>query len=793
MFVNRKGFWKKLLSITICMVYIIILFVGQVGCFAKDRKNGKDNRNEIDENIINESKTDESKTNESKGNGFVDRETKPVFTGERERNIISVEYVPPEYETQVPSYTIKSDLSNIENLEQFGRFTSSQTEKLSRNGFVVTPSNEEQLFYVYENNAYLKIPGFITTDSVLQIYHIFFDYSLRTLEANALLAAIEELTENMLDKSIYLYSKISNPKVKESALKNIAYFAVAMMALEKPILSEIPKDALNMAENEFELISQAQGFDESVIFPFKIDYSQFIPRGHYTRSDDLKRYFRTIMWYGLTPFPLHIIKDGKEERCIEQTVQALLITYSLFLQFNDDSVADNDVTVDNDAAANDSTVNNGNLNSDSNSISDIDLWENIYDPTTFYVGNTDDLNVYHYKDLIIKVYGEDPVPDNFMQEDKIDQIFKEAEKLPEPKIKQKWISERSPVGKQFRFMGQRYIPDSEILQELVAPPERAMPKGLDVMGVLGSDRAYDILINKYQENKVWPGYPEKFSQLKDKFSKIPADEWRSNMYYGWLWVLKSIISPFKEGFPSFMLNEAWVDKSLDTALGSWAQLRHDTILYGKQSGAECGGPDYPLVKSYVEPNVEVYDRLLWLTKYSRLNLSNKGILSKDMEFRMGNFEELLEFLKECSIKELRNEELTDSEYYRLFDYGAKLETLTSNLADEWLRWFEITSETDKNMAVIADVHTVPGEYLEVGVGPAHHIYVVVPIGGKLYLARGAVFSYYEFISKNRLTDEEWQKMLKENKQPPQPEWMKNYMDGPKEELPVPKEPFISPC
>ena len=44
-------------------------------------------------------------------------------------------------------------------------------------------------------------------------------------------------------------------------------------------------------------------------------------------------------------------------------------------------------------------------------------------------------------------------------------------------------------------------------------------------------------------------------------------------------------------------------------------------------------------------------------------------------------------------------------------------------------------------------------YLEVGVGNAAEIYVVVPIEGKLYLTRGAVFDYFEFIGNERLTDE----------------------------------------
>ena len=110
-----------------------------------------------------------------------------------------------------------------------------------------------------------------------------------------------------------------------------------------------------------------------------------------------------------------------------------------------------------------------------------------------------------------------------------------------------------------------------------------------------------------------------------------------------------------------------------------------------------------------------------------------------------------------------------------------------------MRWFEITSETDKNMANIADVHTTPGAYLEEGVGTAAEVFVVVPIGGKLYLTRGAVFNHYEFVSGTRLTDEEWQKMLKEGKQPKQPQWKDSFMGEPKSEIPVPKEPYNSGC
>jgi hypothetical protein len=572
------------------------------------------------------------------------------------------------------------------------------------------------------------------------------------------------MTESMLKKSIYLYNEVQNPDVKDEALANTAYFGVAWLALQKELPEDMPAEAREFAEKEFELVMTAAGFSKSFLFPFKMDYSQYIPRGHYTRSGDLERYFRTLMWYGQVPF--NVYKDERtKELDMKQVTRAMLMTYALFLE--------------------------------DGSASDAVLWENIYNPTVFYVGKTDDLTIYDFRELILEVYGANPDINMFMEDNYSARLKEAVDKLPEPGIKHKYISVDTPSGKQFRFMGQRYIPDSEILQELVEPIKRPIPMGLDVMAVLGSDRAYDMLINRHRVPEQWDGYLEAFSRMKDKFLQVDSRTWRSNMYYGWLWVLKSQLEPFGEGYPSFMRNDAWMDKSLNTALASWAELRHDTILYGKQSGAECGGDPPPeVIGGYVEPNIELYEKLLWLTRYSRENLAARQILPVDLENRMQNFEDLLQFLINCSVKQLRNEELSVEEYNTLLTYGGTLEYLTSSLASEEgerIRWFEITSETDKNMAVIADVHTAGNSYLEEAVGPAHEIFVVVPIGGRLYLARGAVFSYYEFVSSKRLTDEEWQQMIKEGNQPERPEWTDNFTAEEKEEIPVPREPYNSGC
>ena len=75
-----------------------------------------------------------------------------------------------------------------------------------------------------------------------------------------------------------------------------------------------------------------------------------------------------------------------------------------------------------------------------------------------------------------------------------------------------------------------------------------------------------------------------------------------------------------------------------------------------------------------------------------------------------------------------------------------------------------------------------GSVLQAGTGFISYIYAVVPVDGKLRIAKGAAYSYYEFPwpSEDRLTDEKWKGMLEEEKSPPQPYWTQAYT-GPGED------------
>jgi len=308
---------------------------------------------------------------------------------------------------------------------------------------------------------------------------------------------------------------------------------------------------------------------------------------------------------------------------------------------------------------------------------------------------------------------------------------------------------------------------------------RDCPMGLDVMAALGSARARTILTERYHQDR-FKNYISQLDKVTAEFAATTLGEWTSNLYWGWLWSLKPLLQPTGQGYPTFMQSEAWQDKGLNTTLSSWAQLRHDTILYAKQSGAEMGAGEEAAPKGYVEPYPEVYARLAYLSMRSRQGLAARGMLSEKLAAAYTRFEDSLMFLKAVAEKELTNEPRSTEEYERIQYFGGELERLTLQVVEgtHATRWFEITNETDRNIACIADVHTFFDQVLQVGVGPAYRIYVVVPHpAGGLQIAKGGVFSYYEFPwpASDRLTDEKWQALLASGNAPAQPEWTKSFI------------------
>ena len=190
------------------------------------------------------------------------------------------------------------------------------------------------------------------------------------------------------------------------------------------------------------------------------------------------------------------------------------------------------------------------------------------------------------------------------------------------------------------------------------------------------------MINYYRPQDKWPEYIDVYNSLKEEVSEYNVDVWGENLYNGWLWTIKENLTEYDKdsGMPYFMTNDAWRAKSLNTSLGSYTELKHDTVLYGKQSAAE------EVMELYIRSIITMwspmylYSKLLYLTEYTMAVLRERNMLESHLERGLEYYQELLQFLIECSIKELRNEKLTEEEYDKLLYYGAYME----NIIDSFL-------------------------------------------------------------------------------------------------------------
>jgi hypothetical protein len=634
-----------------------------------------------------------------------------------------------------------------------------EKDAIHANGFMVTDRVRWDSHPMGYLDIYTKdLPVLITTDSILFAIHNSYDKILKTLEEQALIKTLDGILAGAHQALAAAEYQGLTGTLAEARADVDLYYSVARSLLKGELVA--PMLAANELKRD-ELLLQIEGLEPKLIQLFgraypcdgpgcMYDFSQFKPRGHYTESEELKRYFRAMIWLGRTEMAL--------TRFARDFDAAYLMLATL------------------DAA------------------SQHGAWTSMDRAIQAFVGQSDNLNMEGFTRFLA------------------DQLIIEAAQLADPeKVKalqtaleeggyanQKIMSQImatdpfSPTPTAlppiFCFYGQRFVVDSYVFSNVVydritwqgEKPMRLMPDPLDAMFVLGFQEALPLL----KEGLEQFHYSQNLHLLRYLVEHYEADFWTASMYNTWLAAFRALKADTTgEGFPYAMKTHAYALKALNTALASWAELRHDTILYVKQSytGVGCDYPD-----GYVEPYPEFFSNIAQFAGVSKelfgaLDLPVEPYFKDWVAKYFENLATVATTLGGIADKEVNLQPRTPDETAFIKSIVQQNGMCGGPLFTGWYAdlFFNSSDTTFEFKPTIADVHTDPNteSVLHVGTGRANLEVLTVNTHCGLKAYAGPVSSYYERVEGgfNRLTDEDWKETLNGAALPPRPAWTNEFI------------------
>ncbi|NLL37201.1 MAG: DUF3160 domain-containing protein [Fretibacterium sp.] len=620
-------------------------------------------------------------------------------------------------ETAVDLAASTPDLSRVEENKLPATLEGAARTAVLKNGFYVDPT---PVFFDYLNqddliDAYAFIPSltprFITVDLPLHAFHLYFDRMLQKMEGQVLIPRTFELLSAMNEALADLPHDLETSELGRGAASTVVDFLAVAMHLLTNGGSE-----LHSAEEfaAMALEGSGTGFNPFTFTDRPQDFTLFAPRGHYTLNEDLKAYFRTTYLLG-NPFPL----DKPEGAAATLLLCHILSTPQVQ-----------------------------------------EKWRALVDPILYLVGSS---NVNTWDDLASALKGfrlgdlGDP--------SKVKALLAALDKAGKESAVQKM------PGKKFAVLPRRLTFDAMLFDALTFPEvgtqekPRALPDPLDVMAALGSSAALE-------EAKTFAGYENYTQLLQERAASWPSfrdSKDGDNVYTAWLSFFETYFRPTSsEQF--FSLSPAWAYKKLTTAEGSMAELKHDTILYAEQSGAEMGDGGngwiaapyaLPIPRGYLEPEPELFKAIAACARRTKALLG--AMFQEEYEYyssRLSEFADQMDNLAAIADRALEDA-MTQEDFLALRDLR-----LPDVLPEGVYDLFGEEAQNQAKMALTADVATnvVNGSsalYMAVGTPRKLQVYVNDRSGG-FRLTEGYMFSYYTFVrglDEGRMNDDDWKAIV----------------------------------
>lgn len=675
----------------------------------------------------------------------------------------------------VPDYDISTVLF-MEEMKQTYDLTMDEMTLLMKNGFVVSERLTNGSFFGQFVDIYkADLPVFVSTDAILHAFHLSYDELLKQVEMAYLIPELKKLLGNahshleIVDENKYGAMEEIRPMLRDADV----YLSVARRLLGDPA-EAFYSDNETVISKYLALVNaeQMEGvhfFSESM--EREIDFSQFRPRGHYEEDwNGLSSYFQTMMWLGRMELYLDH-PDYYDREVVRTTVHRQIVDAVLLHELF--QMEDN-----------------------------VEILAGMEDIISFFVGEQDNVSPKGMKQLLTEC--EINSASDLLDESNIGRFLDSLRQ--KPFAGQQILSQvfggnidgtSRPLPSVFMPFGQRFVIDSYVTGQVVYDRIihdgenicRLVPSTLDIMFGLGNDASLQLLIPELHK---WD-YSDNLAGLRFLIDQYGEEFWESSLYKLWLHAIESLNpDPGNEDLPEFMKTAAWGLEKLNTQLASWSELRHDNLLYAKQSYTSSNACSHP--EGYVEPNPDFFKRMKRLAeiagnKFKEINnkLSEElGDSQRNPVYYFQRMYEICDTLEIIANKELSGEKLTDTEC-RFFDdicfpgFGGSFSPDPSGWYVDLI--YNRVSPNDENL-VVADYHTSPtdcvgnslGWVLHAGTGLPDLAIVAAPLAnGELCSFAGPVASYHEYTTSDflRLTDSEWvDEYLNKSYRP---DWVYNYL------------------
>lgn len=626
---------------------------------------------------------------------------------------------------------------------------------------------------------------YITTDMLLHVYHKLFENSLIAYEEKTLRPQFAQVSIQLADHYLDLLNKASSPDEKHIYGYLASYRAIeaSLLPSQEDIFAQIdkqkstnpefndltdeqinaliqeqatknfsklPENYKKAATESIQLILAAKEMKYpdplfALIMPtppepmeiIKQDYTQFTPRSHYTNDSLLKTYFMGAKWLMREKMYVADAKGAATALIMAHTIPADQL---VILENMNDAIkrliwSDDDMTI---------TLLQKFLKD-----------KNLSSPQAIISASADE----KFRDELLALF----------QQKIISTSYQTAERRALTEDKAHLLTNGLVM------FGEKFTVDSRLFDKFTAwsaetessdkpDVQTALIVADNLLELPVAERYVELWMNKHADEydirtEHIKAYPNLKSSTRPQLAAF-VEALSGTIYHRWLGMLATVFTPTYQNIPYFLEDALYQTKQLVTYLGSYTELKHDTLLYVKQAYAELWGwggtcsievipPDLPIAKGYVEPNIDLMNNLLTLTQDTDEFFHNP-LLSK--------FSDYITFVKGIALKQANNEKISDEEFEQLRLSDQKLNELT--IPEKVIG---LPIEKEQRWSLIADIFTSGLKWpLYEATGRPHLLVLMIDDANGKRVVTWPIFSHYEFygtpvpIEKWRYTDEERQ-------------------------------------